>query len=137
MPIKSYAEMEYHPVNEKLLQVIRTRTNNTESDLYFRVLSAFFMSQAASNMRTKVHTPHRGILPCNMYALLLAESGAGKGHSLNVLEDEIFAGFTEKFLQETMPEIAGINMEKEAIRKCQMRGTDYDDELSKINTEYN
>lgn len=136
MSIKSYAEMNYHPINEKLLTIIRTRTNNTESDLYFRVLAAFFMSQAASNMRTKVHTPHRGVLPCNMYALLLGESGLGKGHSLNVLEDEIFEGFTKKFLEETMPEIAKLSMEREAIRKCQNRGTDFDEELSRIGTEY-
>ena len=77
MQLKTYEEMSYEPTTEKLLTILRSKTMNTESDGYFRVLSSFFLSQMSSNMRTTIKTLHKGNLPTNLFASCLAISGSG------------------------------------------------------------
>ena len=72
----SLEEMEYHPTAEKLVNVLCSKTHNTEP-LFFRVLVAYYFSVAASQMRCSIATPDRGDIPVNMYALNLATSGYG------------------------------------------------------------
>ena len=136
MQLKPYDEMEYHPVTEQLLTILRDKTMNTESDLYFRVLGSFFLSQMASSMRTTIVTPHRGNLPTNMFACCLATSGAGKGHSINILEDSLVKGFKKNFLDSTMPVIAENEIDLESARKASLNSTDFEEEKEKLTKEY-
>jgi hypothetical protein len=136
MKLKPYEEMKYYPITEQLLTILRNKTMNTESDLYFRILGSFFLSQMASNMRTSIDTPHRGLLPTNMFACCLATSGAGKGHSINILEDFLVKGFKKVFLDETMPLIAENSIDKEAARKANLNATDFEEEKDKLSKEY-
>ena len=62
---------------EEMLALLRVRTQNVNSDGYFRCLLSFFIAQVASSMRVTVTTADRGVIPINVYACLFAESGAG------------------------------------------------------------
>lgn len=75
--LKPLEDMEFHPTSSKIVQILRQKTQNTGSDLYFHVLTAFFFSQMASSMRAEVVTQDRGTLPINLYACGLMTSGAG------------------------------------------------------------
>ena len=137
MQLKPYAEMSYHKVTEQLLAILRNKTMNTESDLYFRILGSFFLSQMSSNMRTTIVTPHRGNIPTNMFACCLATSGAGKGHSINILEDSLVKGFKKNFLDTTMPTVAEHEIDLEAARKASLNSTNFEEEKEKLDKEYN
>ncbi len=129
-------ELPRNPMHEELVSVIRNKTCNTQSDLYFRVLTAYYMSQAASSMRCNLKTPHRGTLPCSMYALLLGTSGMGKGLALNIIEDEVFAGFTKQFMEVTLPRVAQLNIEKAAAQKATLNNIPYEEAYDKLQYEY-
>ncbi len=100
--MKPIEEMEYHPVAEKLVSVLCAKTQSTEP-LFFRVLVAYYFSVVAAQMRCSIATPDRGDIPVNMYALNLAISGHGKGHSTNIIEEDVINQFSDRFLNETFP----------------------------------
>lgn len=77
MQLLSYGEMDYHPLSEKIINILRNQTQNTKSDTYFRTVTSFFLAQMASSMRTYVRTKDRGDIPVNLYACCLMESGGG------------------------------------------------------------
>ena len=72
----SVEEMKYHTTAEKLVDILCSKTQNTEP-LFFRVLVGYYLSVVASQMRCVIATPDRGDIPVNMYALNLATSGFG------------------------------------------------------------
>lgn len=133
---KPWEKYDYHPVSEKVVHILRQQTQNTKSDTYFRVVTSFFLAQMAASMRTNVITNDRGAIPVNAYVCSLAESGAGKGHSLNVLEDQLVNGFKEEFTQNTFKTIATTSMEEEAARKAVHNQSDYQDELDQVQKEF-
>lgn len=136
MSDKPWEVIPYHPVSEQIVDILRQQTQNTRSDLYFRVLTAYFMAQMAASMRCYVVTKDRGRIPVNSYVCALMESGAGKGHSLNVLEDSIVNQFKEIFTKDTFPRLAELNIEAEALNKANRNSTDTQDELDKLNKEF-
>lgn len=129
--------MEFHPTSSKIVKIIRKKTQNTGSDLYFHVLNAFFFAQMASSMRAEVVTQDRGTLPINMYACGLGTSGMGKGHSMGIMEDEIVNQFKTVFTKYTFPAIAGDAINMEANRNAAINSTDIGDELTKLEKEFN
>lgn len=135
--LKPLEEMEFHPTSSKIVKIIRKKTQNTGSDLYFHVLNAFFFAQMASSMRAEVVTQDRGTLPINMYACGLGTSGMGKGHSMGIMEDEIVNQFKTVFTKYTFPAIAGDAINMEANRNAAINSTDIGDELTKLEKEFN
>ena len=69
--MKTFDEMEYHPASEKLVQILCSKTQNS-NPLFFRVLVGYYFSLVASMMRTTIATHDRGDIPVNMYALNLS-----------------------------------------------------------------
>ena len=130
------ADMEYHEKSEQCVALLRSKTQNTKSDTYFRVLTAFFFGQMASSMRAAVVTEDRGKIPINTYAMALMTSGAGKGHSLNIMEEEIVNQFKEVFTRQTFREVAEAAIDTEAIKKSVINSTDYPDELEALQKEF-
>lgn len=128
--------MKFHPTSEKIVKILRKKTQNTESDLYFHVLAAFFFSQMASSMRAEVVTKDRGNLPINLYALGLMTSGAGKGHSLSIMEDEIVNKFKDSFTKFTFPAIAEDAINVAASKSAALKSTDVADELLALEKEF-
>ena len=130
-----FEEMQYHPTSEKLVETICNRTQSVEP-LFFRVLVAYYFANTASHMRCSINTPDMGEIPVNLYALNLAPSGFGKGRSINILEEEVFNQFRQRFLEETFPLLAEINLPKLSLARANRKGTDPDDELVRVQKEF-
>ena len=136
MELRNLDEVEFHSTSELVLEILRSKTQNTESDLYFRIQIAFFLAQMASSMRATINTPHRGKLPINIFACCLGSSGMGKGHSLNILEHEICKSFKTEFMNGTFPAVAAKNIETAAMHKAALNSTDFVEEEEILNKEF-
>lgn len=128
-------QMEYHPTSEKLVEIICHRTQSVEP-LFFRVLVAYYFSVVASHMRCSIMTPDMGEIPVNAYALNLAPSGFGKGRATNIIEDEVINQFRVRFLDETFPLLAEVNLPKLSLKRATRKGTDPDEELVRVAKEF-
>lgn len=131
LPIK---DMPYHPTSEKLREILNQKTQS-ENDLFYRVLIAFQFCVMASQMRCTIKTPDRGVIPVNMYALNLATSGAGKGHSTNILEEQVFHLFRDRFM-ETFDYIAEGHLKQLADDRAIRKGVPEDEELQRVIKEF-
>lgn len=131
-----WGDYPYHPVGEQLVDLLRQQTQNTRSDYYFRMLTAFIFAQMAANMRCMVITGDRGAIPVNAYVCAFMESGAGKGHSLNILEEKIVNQFKDEFTNSTFPYVAEQTMLDEARTKSVRHASDPNDELEKLQKEF-
>jgi hypothetical protein len=127
--------MEYHPASEKLVQILCSKTQNS-NPLFFRVLVGYYFSLVASMMRTTIATHDRGDIPVNMYALNLSTSGSGKGFSTNIMENQVINQFRGRFLEETFPILAENNLPKLALKRANRKSTDPDEELVRVQKEF-
>ena len=82
----------HHPAIEEIVDVLCNKTQNNDRG-FFRVEVAYFLAKMASCMGATIVTKDRGDLPVNIYAMALATSGFGKGHSVNIVENEFMKGF--------------------------------------------
>lgn len=133
--MKTFDEMEYHPASEKLVQILCSKTQNS-NPLFFRVLVGYYFSLVASMMRTTIATHDRGDIPVNMYALNLSTSGSGKGFSTNIMENSVINQFRSRFLEETFPILAEQNLPKLALKRANRKSTDPDEELVRVQKEF-
>lgn len=138
--MKPVSEMSYHPMSEKLVDILCTKTQNEER-LFFRVVLAYYWAQMASSMRADIHGYDRGALPINIYALNLSPSGTGKGYSTSLIEREVINQFRENFLEYTFPEIAEQHLLELAHKRATRKTTasnivDADDELERVRKEF-
>ena len=81
----------HHPVVEDIVDVLCNKTQNIDRG-FFRAEVAYFLAKMASCMRATIVTKDRGEIPVNLYVLALATSGFGKGHSVNIVEDQFLKG---------------------------------------------
>jgi hypothetical protein len=133
--MKSFDEMEYHPASEKLVEILCSKTQNS-NPLFFRVLVGYYFSLVASMMRASIATHDRGDIPVNMYALNLSTSGSGKGFSTNIIENQVINQFRGRFLEETFPILAEQNLPKLALKRANRKSTDPDEELVRVQKEF-
>lgn len=132
--MKTYDQMDFHPMAEKLVDILCNKTQNT-NPLFFRVMVAYYFSMVASMMRTTIVTDD-GVIPTNMYAISLATSGAGKGKSTNLMEDRVIDQFRHVFTDVTMPTMARTNLPILANKRAGKKGVDPDKELELAELEY-
>lgn len=132
--MKSFDEMAYNPSAEKLVEILchKTRMN----PLFLRVLVGYYFALAAAQMRATIVTHDRGDIPVSMYALNLSPSGTGKGVSTGFMENEVMHLFRERFINETFPTLAEQNLPKLAHKRAVRKGLDPDDELVKVQKEF-
>lgn len=133
--MRPYDQMQYHPTAEKLVEILCSKTQNT-NPLFFRVLVAYYFSVVAAQMRCMIATPDRGDIPVNMYALNLSPSGTGKGHSTGIIEDSVINEFRMRFLDETFPILAENNLAKLANKRAIRNNEDPDDVLKAVEREF-
>lgn len=126
---------QYHPISEQIVDVLTKKTLNSNR-LFFRVQVSYFLAKIASSMRCTLDTLDRGKIPVNVYALNLAPSGSGKGHSTNIIEGQFLNQFKNTFLQDTFPYIAQQNLVDIAAKRANKNGTDPADELVKLEKEF-
>ena len=127
--------IDHHPALEEIVDILSRKTQNNDRP-FFRVLVAYFLGKMAASQRTTINTKDRGSLPVNIYALCLAMSGAGKGHSVNLIEDSILAGFRTRFLSETFPNIAEVNLVEIAGDRALRKNTPEEEELERVRKEF-
>lgn len=126
---------QYHPELEKLVDVFVSRTGNP-SRHFFRVQISFFLGLVSSTMRTNVIGWGSSKIPTNIYAVNLSPSGAGKGYSLSVIENQVLKSFKEIFREETFLTSALMNMVAIASKRAAQKGTGDSEELEKLEKEF-
>lgn len=132
---RDLATHPHHPAIESIVDILTTRTQNQDRP-FFRVMTAYFMGKMASSQRTTIMTRDRGAVPVNIYALSLATSGAGKGYSVGLLENEITAGFKSRFVNDTFLLQADANLWTIAKDRALRNGTVEKDEFDKAKGEF-
>ncbi|WP_244832389.1 primase C-terminal domain-containing protein [Caballeronia sp. TF1N1] len=125
----------HHPAIEEMVDVLCNKTQNTDRG-FFRTEVAYFLGKLASNMRATIVTKDRGEIPVNIYALALATSGYGKGHSVNIVENEFMAGFKERFMEDTMAVIADKHLWTIANNRAVRNASDPNEEFEAVKGEY-
>lgn len=125
----------HHPAIEEIVEVLCNKTQNTDRG-FFRTEVAYFLAKMASNMRALIITKDRGEIPVNLYALALATSGFGKGHSVNIVENEFMKGFKKRFMEDTLPVIAEKHLWEIANARAARAGTDQNEEFEKVEGEF-
>jgi len=128
--------VSHHPALEEIVDVLCNKTQNMDRG-FFRAEVAYFLGKMASSMRAMIVTKDRGEIPVNIYALALATSGYGKGHSVSLVENEFMKRFENRFMTDTMPVIAEQNLWVIASTKAAQNGTEEQLEFDKATTEYN
>lgn len=125
----------HHPVIEEIVDVLCKRTQNTDKG-FFRVEVAYFLGKLAGCMRANIVSKDRGEIPVNIYALALATSGYGKGHSVGVMENEFIKPFAQRFRTETLPLVAEKHLWQIANDRAIANSTDPQVEFDIVEGEY-
>lgn len=129
------ATVQHHPAIEEIVDVLCRKTQNIDRG-FFRTEVAYFLAKMASSMRAVIVTKDRGEIPVNIYALALATSGFGKGHSVSIMENEFIKGFKDIFMTETMPTLADAHLFDLAKERAQRNVSDENDEYNQLVSEY-
>ncbi len=129
------SQINHHPALEDIVDVLCNKTQNVDKG-FFRVEAAYFMAKMAAAMRATIVTKDRGDIPVNIYALALATSGYGKGHSVNIVENEFMKPFKTRFMEDTFPVIAEENLWVIANARALRNGTQQDEEFEKVEAEF-
>ena len=127
--------VEHHPAIEDIVEVLCNKTQNTDRG-FFRTEVAYFLAKMSSIMRATIVTKDRGEIPVNIYALALATSGFGKGHSVNIMENDFIKGFKKRFMEDTMPIIAEKHLWDLANDRALRNGSDPQEEFDAVEKEY-
>lgn len=125
----------HHPAIEEIVDVLCAKTQNTDRG-FFRVEVAYFLAKIASSQRALIVTKDRGEIPVNIYALALATSGFGKGHSVAIMESEFLVGFKKRFMEDTLPVVADKHLWDIANDRAARNGTDQQEEYEKVESEF-
>lgn len=133
--MKDLDTVKYFEPVYRLANILMQKTQTTDP-LFFRILVSYYLTKVASMMRVNINTLDRGPIPVSMYALNLALSGHGKGHSTNIVEEQVIAGFRERFTNNTFVEVAEQNLAILANKRAQRHALDPDVELEKVKTEF-
>lgn len=129
------SNVKHHPAIEEIVEVLCNKTQNTDRG-FFRTEVSYFLGKLASSQRATIVTKDRGEIPVNIYALALATSGYGKGHSVNIMENDLIKGFKKRFMEEGMPVIAEKHLWDIANDRAARNGSDAQEEFNKVEAEF-
>jgi hypothetical protein len=127
--------VQHHPTIVEIVDVLCNKTQNTDRG-FFQTETAYFLAKMASSMRAVICTKDRGEIPVNLYALALATSGYGKGHSVAIIEEEIMKPFRKRFMDDTFQIIAEKHLWDVANARAARNGTAQQDEFDKAVREF-
>lgn len=130
----SLTGVTHNPILEEIVDVLCARTQNTDRG-FFRVEVAYFLAKMAACMRATISTKDRGDIPVSLYTLALATSGFGKGHSVNIMENDFLLGFKKRFMEETLPIILDANLWTLANERSARNLSDAQEEYDGLVTE--
>ncbi|UNI71492.1 putative DNA primase [Burkholderia phage vB_BpP_HN04] len=127
--------VQHHAAIEEMVNVLCSKTQNTDRG-FFRVEAAYFLGKLAANMRAVIVTKDRGEVPVNIYALALATSGFGKGHSVNIVESDFMSGFKKRFMEDSFGVIAEKHLWEMARARAARNVSDEQEEYDTVESEY-
>jgi len=127
--------IEYNTTANDLVNVLCQKTQSTNR-LFFHILVAYYFAKVASMMRTNIKTHDRGKIPVNLYAINLASSGEGKGHSTNIVEEQVIHIFRERFLEETFQAASEASLARLAVKRAIKKGVPDEEELLRVTKEF-
>jgi hypothetical protein len=127
--------VEHHPALTTIVDVLCDKTQNTDRG-FFNVEAAYFLGKMAAAMRASIITKDRGEVPVNIYALALATSGYGKGHSVSIVEEDFLKPFRKRFMDDTFHVIAEKHLWDIANDRAARNGTDQQEEFDKAEKEF-
>ena len=133
--MRDLTTLDFHPTTEKIIDVVCKKTQN-HNPLFFRVLVNYHLTKLASMMRVSIVTQDRGKIPINMYAINLGNSGLGKGHATNIIEDELINGFREEFFDSTYPVISKKSLNTLATKRANIKAEDPEETLMSVEKEF-
>lgn len=133
---KDYLKAPYFKRAEDLANMIAGKIH-TDNVAFLRVSIAYQFAKIASNMRINIKTHDRGTIPVNMYAINLAPSGMGKGHSTNIIEDHLMKEFYENFLELVLPDVVEESIAKLAVDRAKKSQRAPEEEERAAKDEYN
>lgn len=133
--MKNLELMQHNATAESIVKILCHKSQN-DDPLFFRVLVAYHLSKVASIMRCGIQTHDRGLIPVNMYAINLAHSGYGKGHSTNILEESVLNQFKDTFIENTFELVSEINLGKLAVKRALKKSVDETTELEAVQREF-
>lgn len=129
------SKVSHHKAVEEITDLICSRVQNNDRG-FFRPIVAYHLMTTAATMRAHMQTLDRGEIPVNGYVIALSTSGSGKGHSMAVLENEVFGDFRKTFTDFTLPLLAENSLVKLANQRAARNGTEEDHEFDKLTKEY-
>jgi len=133
--MKDLTQVPYFTPVQKLSDILCAKTQ-TDDPLFFRISVSYYLAKVASMMRCNIKTLDRGLIPVSMYALNLATSGHGKGHSTNILEEQVINQFQKHFLNHSYRMQAEKNVAQLAVDRCKVNKTDQQSEHDKAMIEF-
>jgi len=133
--VRPFDSLTFHPTSEKIVNILCQLTQNNSLE-FFRLLLCYHLAKIAATMRVKIATKDRGEIPVNLYALNLATSGHGKGHSTNIIEEQLTHHFQTRFESETLPIVTEVSLSRLASRRANIIGEDEAVELELVKTEF-
>lgn len=133
--MKDLDTVQHHPMIEEIVDILCKKTQNTDRS-FLRVMLVFFLAKMASSQRATILTKDRGSVPVNIYALSLAVSGSGKGHSVGILEEEFVKGFKDRFMNETFPTVAEEHLRKVARERALRKDVEENIEFDAVYKEF-
>lgn len=129
------SSISHHQAMEEIVDTLCTKVQNTDRS-FFQAEVAYYLGKMAATMRVVINTKDRGEIPVNIYSLALAPSGYGKGHSINIMEEQFLDRFKERFVEDTFPVLAEQNLWVVANRRAGRKGTDQQEEFEKTQKEF-
>lgn len=131
-----YDNLKHHPISEKVVNAICSKVG-TDEKAFFRVHVSYYLCVVASMMRTMYQVPGNDPEPVSMFAVNLAPSGFGKGHSTAIIENNVIDQFQSNYLEQTFPLLAEINIPKLSLKRAHKKQEDPDVELERCRKEFN
>ena len=133
--MRDLSTQPHHPMIEEIASVLSNKTQNQDLP-FFRVMISYFLGKMAASQRATILTKDRGEVVVNVYALSLALSGAGKGHSVGILENDFLKGFKDRFMTDTFDVVAETHLWEVARARALRKVCDENEEFGRVSTEF-
>lgn len=134
-PLIEYDKLPHLPLLDSTVKALISKTGQTEPH-FFRVLVAYFFSLISANMHVSVRTPDRGDLPINLFAINLASSGFGKGHSVSILSESVMKPFMDMFMNNTLPIVIDARKNELAAKRSRISGESIEEEMINVERDF-
>lgn len=134
-PAIDYEKLPHFHMVDKLTNALMAKTGQYNGH-FFNILSAYCYSLIAANMSVSIDTKDRGLMPVNMYAISLADSGFGKGHSVSILTETVMKDFMQQFMEVTVPLVTQTRLNGLATSRANRNGTSEEEELPGVMKDF-